>query len=89
MGLIANVQPDKLNMIQNGVSASADVGNVLPVYVRGAYLVMVGLGSFFIIFWIVCHYLFQSCLYIANIKTHHVCINPGTLYCDYCWMDGC
>lgn len=50
MGLIANVQPDKLNMIQNGVSASADVGNVLPVYVRGAYLVMVGLGSFFIIF---------------------------------------
>lgn len=50
MGLIANVQPDKLNMIQNGVSASTDVGNVLPVYVRGAYLVMVGLGSFFIIF---------------------------------------
>ena len=49
MNLIATVQPDKLNMIQNGVSVSEDVGSVLPIYVKGAFTVMVGLGTFFII----------------------------------------
>lgn len=50
MTLIANVQPDKLNMIQNGVSVSTDVGTALPVFVKGAFHVMTTLGGFFIVF---------------------------------------
>ena len=50
MNVIAVAQPDKLNMIQNGLSASADVGDVLPIYVKGAFTTMVGLGTVFILF---------------------------------------
>lgn len=50
MNVIAVAQPDKLNMIQNGVSVSPDVGEILPVYVKGAYTTMVGLGTVFILF---------------------------------------
>lgn len=48
MNLIADVQPDKLNMILNGVSMNEEVSSVLAIYVRGAFVVMVGLGTFFI-----------------------------------------
>lgn len=50
MRLIADVQPDKLNMIQNGISISPDVSEALPIFVRGAFVTMVGLGVVFIIF---------------------------------------
>jgi len=68
MTLIADVQPDKLNMILNGVSMNEEVSPVLAVYVRGAYVVMVGLGTFFIAFGLYTVIYFNRVKHSVNLK---------------------
>jgi len=50
MNFIATVQPDKINMITNGVSIMPEVSAVLPIIVKTAFHTMTILGSIFILF---------------------------------------
>ncbi len=50
MNFIAGVQPDKLNMINNGLSSSPDISAGLPIVVKTAFHTMTILGSIFILF---------------------------------------
>lgn len=50
MNFIATVQPDKINMITNGVSIAPEVSAVLPIIVKTAFHTMTILGSIFILF---------------------------------------
>ena len=50
MNFIAAVQPDKINMITNGISNSPDVSVILPIIVKTAFHTMTVLGTIFILF---------------------------------------
>ncbi|MBU1093774.1 MAG: cytochrome ubiquinol oxidase subunit I [Firmicutes bacterium] len=50
MNFIAAVQPDKINMITNGISAAPEVSAVLPIIVKTAFHSMTVLGTIFILF---------------------------------------
>lgn len=50
MNLIAAVQPDKLNMINNGISNAPEVSTALPIIVKTAFHTMTVLGAIFILF---------------------------------------
>jgi len=50
MNFIASVQPDKINMITNGLSNSPEVSAILPIIVKTAFHTMTVLGTIFILF---------------------------------------
>ncbi len=68
MNFIATVQPDKLNMITNGVSDMPELSAGLPIVVKGAFHTMTILGGLFIAFGLYVVLFFNKISESPNLK---------------------
>jgi len=68
MNFIASVQPDKINMITNGLSNSPEVSAILPIIVKTAFHTMTVLGTIFILFGIYVVVFFDKISESVNLK---------------------